>query len=68
MKWKKIKSKEDAPPPMHDVLLYADGKILKGWNESVQPEEDPSYCSCEDGLLTPEEVTHWMKLPKAPND
>lgn len=59
------------PPAMQDVLLYADGEILLGWNESVQPEEDPSYCVAlrdSRSCMSLENVTHWMQLPKKPNE
>jgi hypothetical protein len=40
-----IDVKNCPPPPMQDVLLaYAGGTVI-GWNESTQPEEDPSYCT-----------------------
>ena len=53
---------ELAPPAMEDILLLAGDYIVKGWNECVQPEEDPSYCSYQD--FDSDEVTHWMYLPK----
>lgn len=53
---------KEPPPPMTDVLLYGDGRVVMGWNESVYPAEDPSYCSYQDF----DEVTHWMPLPQFP--
>ncbi len=64
-----IDVKKSPPPPMRTVLLCVKGEVVVGWNESVQPEEDPSYCSWE---CWPEDsegsdgVTHWMPLPKPP--
>jgi hypothetical protein len=62
-------SVEDRPAPaMQTVILCYQGKSIVGWNESVQPEEDPAYCSWEPSfrLLENEDVTHWMPLPKPP--
>ena len=56
---------ERPAPPMHTVLLCINGKVLPGWNESTQPEEDPSYCTWEGEGFGAEGVTHWMSLPKA---
>jgi hypothetical protein len=47
---------------MKDVLFSAGTYVFSGWNESVQPEEDPSYCSRED--FDSDEITHWMPYPK----
>jgi hypothetical protein len=52
---------------MKDVLLLSDGKIYMGWDECVQPEENPSYCSF-DPKFDAELVTHWMPLPKPPEN
>lgn len=62
-------AKKTPAPPMETVLLCVDGKVLPGWNESVQPEEGPSYCSWEhwpESLIGGEGVTHWMPLPLPP--
>jgi len=54
--------KDQVPPAMKDVLLLAGNLVVKGWNESVQPEEDPSYCSYQD--FDSDEITHWMPYPQ----
>jgi hypothetical protein len=57
-------------PAMRDVLLYAEGKIYVGWNESTEPEEDPVYCiDLRDSrsAMVLEGVTHWMILPEKPS-
>ena len=65
MNW--INVKDEEAPPMRTVLLAVEGKVIAGWNESVQPEEDPSYCSWEhEEKFGIEGVTHWMKFPDAP--
>jgi hypothetical protein len=58
---------------METVLVCMDGKTIIGWNESVQPEEDASYCTWRgdfDGkvIVHGEEITHWMPLPKPPSE
>ena len=52
-------------PPMETVLLCINGKVLPGWNEAIQPDEDPCYCTWEDMDLHAK-VTHWTELPEAP--
>ena len=59
---------ELVPPAMQTVLLCINGKVLPGWNESVQPEEDPSYCTWEGDPFGAEGVTHWMQLPSPPKE
>lgn len=72
-KWISVKKRH--APPMETVLLCYKGKVVVGWNESVQPEEDTVYCAYwgqteeEETIagcvfLDSEEVTHWMPLPK----
>jgi len=54
---------------MTTVILCVGEHVMVGWNESVQPEEDPSYASWEYFPSNyPEEVsvTHWMPLPQHP--
>lgn len=56
-------------PPLETVHLLVDGKVIIGWNESAQPEEDPVYCSWElwpECHIKGEGVTHWAPLLKAP--
>ena len=58
-----------SPPPMQNILLSVGGKVISGWNESVQPEEEPSYCSYEpwpEPYVSGEGVTHWRHMPKPP--
>lgn len=70
MEW--ISVKDRIPPPMEDVILCVNNEnVMPGWNESVQPEEDPSYVSilCKT-VEWPDEgiyVTHWMPLPVPPS-
>ena len=57
------------PPPMCTVLLCIDGKVVPGWNESIQPEEDPSYCCWgywPEPYARGDGVTHWRYLCKPP--
>ncbi len=61
-----ISVKDRPSPPMQTVNLCINGKVLPGWNESVQPEEDPSYCTWEGEGFGAEGVTHWMPLPEPP--
>jgi hypothetical protein len=59
------------PPSMRDILLYAEGEIHVGWDEAVQPEEEPSFCiSLRDSrsCMILEGVTHWTLLPKKPGE
>jgi len=62
-----ISVKDRPPPPMQTVILCIGGIVIPGWNESTQPEEDPSYCTWE-GQFGIEDVTHWMPLPEPPNN
>jgi hypothetical protein len=64
MKWISVEDRH--APPMRTVLLYINDKVLPGWNESTQPEEEPSYCTWEGEVFGAEGVTHWMPLPKPP--
>lgn len=60
---------ERPPIPMETVHLLVDGKVIIGWNEAVQDDEDPSYCSYEswpESCLRGEGVTKWAPLLKAP--
>ena len=62
-------AKRNPPAPMQDVLLCIAGEVIMGWNESTQPEEEPSYCSWypwPEGYINGEGVTYWMPLPKPP--
>jgi ribosomal protein L37AE/L43A len=66
-----LDAKKIPAPPMETVLLCVSGKVIPGWNESTQPEEDPSYCSWEtwpESHISGEGVTHWMHLPKPPKE
>lgn len=61
--------KEVPLPPFETVHLLVDGKVIVGWNESVEPEEIPAYCSWEqwpESFISGEGVTHWAPLLKAP--
>jgi hypothetical protein len=54
-----------------DVLLYADDRIVVGWNESTQPEEDPVYCvslAYSRSATRLDDVTHWMHIPMKPEN
>ena len=69
MRW--IPIKERHAPPMKTVILYARGKVMVGWNESIQPEEVPVYVSWETFPESEEDdelVTHWMPLPEKPHE
>ncbi len=61
-----ISVKDQRLSPFQDVLLCADGKIVIGWDEACQPEEDPAYCSFQE--FDPDKVTHFMHLPKPPRE
>ncbi len=61
-----ISIKNGRPSPFRDVLLCADGKIVIGWDESTNPEEDLAYCSFQE--FDSDKVTHWMPLPELPRD
>ena len=70
-KW--ISLKNERPPSMVILLLtiYRNGlrDVAAGWDEAVQPEEDPSWCSCDPGIdLFDYEVTHWMNFPLPAED
>lgn len=67
MKWINVKQK--VPPAMETVILCVDGEVIVGWNETLDREEDVSYCTWEtwpESQLTGDGVTHWMPLPKPP--
>ena len=68
-----ISVKERHAPPMETVLLCVGNTVFAGWNESVQPNEEPSYCKYNEGddngvgvCFGIEGVTHWMPLPSPP--
>ena len=60
-----ISIKFDRPPRMREVLLFSDNDIYIGWDECVQPEEDPSFVSYDHDFDS-DCVTHWMYLPEKP--
>ncbi len=63
MKWKKIVREE---VPVFDTILFTDGKqVFCGFLETVRPEEDLSFFEF-DYRSWPENITHWMPLPKPP--
>lgn len=66
-KWIKV---EDKLPRCCDDILFTDGKkIYKGWLETYEPLEEPSFYNDASGRRAehwPEEVTHWMALPRLP--
>ncbi len=64
-----ISAKDRPSPSMETVWLYVDGHIVAGWNEAVQPEETPAYCTWEQGCydLDMDHVTHWMAKPESPH-
>lgn len=64
-----ISVKDRPSPSMETVWLCVDGKVIVGWNEAVQPEESPAYCSWEhwpESYISGEGVTHWMPQPESP--
>jgi hypothetical protein len=67
MEW--IEMEKQKPNPCIDIL-FTDGKeIYKGWLETYEECEDLSFCSMRASLLHdawPENITHWMPLPKLP--
>lgn len=63
MEW--VSVKERHAPPMETVILFGEGKVLPGWNEATQHEEDAAYCSWEWDFSS-ETVTHWMPFPEPP--
>lgn len=66
MTWISVKNR--CAPSMETVILFYEGRVTVGWNESTQPEEDPSYYAWELGMLENQGVTHWMPLPRGPSD
>lgn len=66
-KW--ISIKESDAPPMKTVILCVLGEVIVGWNESVDPDEDPSYCSWQrwPGGISGDGVEYWMPLPAPPD-
>lgn len=59
----------EKPPFMKDlVFAMSSGQVLSGWNESCEPEEDPSYCFHQHWLDVEGEVTHFAPYPKHPRD
>lgn len=65
--WIKV---EDQRPKTCVDILFTDGKeIYKGWLETYELEEDPLFYSNKSGFSEhwPENITHWMKLPKLPS-
>ena len=64
--WISIHDKD--APPMESVLLLVGDAVIMGWNESVFPEENASYCTWRHFYSSVEmdKVSHWMPLPKPP--
>ena len=66
MKWTKIRSHESLPKCCEDIL-FTDGKeVYKGWLESHEFGTDPIFYNVGSGESWPEDVTHWMPMPKLP--
>ena len=67
MKWTSVD--KELPKPAKDIL-FTDGKeIYKGWLETHTFGEDLLFCNDQSGIFSenwPENVTHWMPLPKPP--
>jgi hypothetical protein len=69
-KWISIEDK--TPKPCKDIL-YTDGKkIYKGWLETYNFGEELGFYNVEGSGINethfPEDITHWMYLPKPPKD
>lgn len=60
-----IPIKKQLPPFMDMVILHTDEGVTVGWLET-QPPEDPDFAAGDPGFYF-ERVTHWMELPKPPN-
>jgi hypothetical protein len=67
MGWIKL---EDSLPRTCDDILFTDGKnIYKGWLEANEPLEERLFyndTSIRRAENWPENVTHWMPIPKPP--
>lgn len=67
MKWIKV---EDQMPRAAEDILFTDGKeIYKGILETYEFGEDPVFFNEADNWRDdswPEDITHWMPLPKLP--
>ncbi len=66
MKWIDI---SDKLPRSCDDILFTDGKkIYKGWLETHEFGEDLVFFNDTYRLaaIWPENITHWMELPKLP--
>lgn len=67
MKWMPIELEK---PRFSDDILFTDGKkVYKGWLETYEPGEDLSFYNDTSQLREdrwPENVSHWMYLPKLP--
>lgn len=66
MKWINL---EDKSPQSCEDILFTDGKeIYKGWLETYEPEEELCFYNEKAGFCDhwPENITHWMSLPKPP--
>jgi uncharacterized protein DUF551 len=69
MTWIKI---EDKWPPVLKYILFTDGnKVYKGWMEHYEgPKIATFYNDTSSDLADyfPDNVTHWVELPKIPQE
>lgn len=67
MKWIDIEVEKPRPA---DEILFTDGsEVFYGWLESYNFGEDPIFYALTSGpydYAWPEDITHWMELPKPP--
>ncbi len=67
MKWMPIELEK---PRFGDEILFTDGKeVYKGWMEGNQFGEDLVFYNDTSQMRKdhwPEDVTHWMHLPRLP--
>jgi len=66
MKWKDVKEKR--PKACEDILFTDGEKVYKGWLETWEIEEELMFYNVQgsnnDQPYWPENITHWMPLPK----
>lgn len=62
-KW--ISTKDRLPEDGKEVLFYGDSSVMVGWYDA---NNECWAVTASDMIAYPEDVTHWMPLPRLPEE